>query len=75
LDGLKKFASEQHVREAFMQALQNDDNASIRVQAIDALVAANAKDRGFAAKLQEATKQEDNPYINNKVLQYVSGTK
>jgi hypothetical protein len=75
LEGLKKFASEQHVREAFMQALANDDNANIRVQAIDALTAANGKDRNLAEKLQEATKQEDNPYINNKVLQYVSGTR
>jgi HEAT repeat protein len=75
LEGLKKFAGEQHVREAFMHALANDDNANIRVQAIDALTAHNAKDRNLAEKLQEATKQEDNPYINNKVLQYVSGTR
>jgi HEAT repeats len=75
VEGLKRYANEQHVREAFMQALQNDENANIRVQAIDALVDANAKDRKFGEKLQEATKQEDNPYINNKVLQYVSGTK
>ena len=75
LEGLKKFASEQHVREAFMQALANDDNANIRVQAIDGLTAANPKDRVLAEKLQEATKQEDIPYINNKVLQYVSGTR
>jgi hypothetical protein len=75
LEGLKKFANEQHVREAFMHALANDDNANIRVQAIDALTATNARDRALAEKLQEATKQEDNPYINNKVLQFVSGTK
>ena len=75
LEGLKKYASEQHVRAAFMHALQNDDNANIRVQAIDALTKENAKDASLAEKLQEATKQDDNPYIRTKVLQFVSATK
>lgn len=75
LEGLKKYASEQHVRAAFMHALQNDENPNIRVQAIDALTTQNAKDPVLAQKLQEVTKRDDNPYIQNKVLQYVSTAK
>ena len=75
MEGLKTFASEQHVRAAFMHTLQNDTNAGIRIEAIDALLARNSKDPELAAKLKEATKQDDNPYIRSKVLQYVGTTK
>jgi hypothetical protein len=72
LEGLKKFAGEQHVRAAFMHALENDVNPNIRVQAIDALTATNAKDHELAEKLQEVARQDDNPYVATKALQYVS---
>jgi len=75
LEGLKTFTNEQHVRAAFMHTLQNDDNAGIRIEAIDALMARNAKDPELAQKLTEATKQDDNPYIRSRVLQYVGTTK
>jgi hypothetical protein len=75
LEGLKTFANEQHVRAAFMHTLQNDDNAGIRIEAIDALLARNPNDADLAQKLTEATKRDDNPYIRNKVLQFVGTAK
>ena len=75
LEGLKKFAGEPHVRAALMHALENDDNPNIRVQAIDALTAANTKDRELADRLQEVAKQDDNPYVHIKALQYVSNSR
>jgi len=75
LEGLKTFANEQHVQAAFMHALQNDETAGIRIEAINALTAHNPKDSGLAERLQEATKQDDNPYIRTKVLQFVGTTK
>jgi hypothetical protein len=70
LESLKEFAGEEHVRAAFIYTLQQDDNAGIRKEAIDALVARNPKNPELAEKLREATKQDDNPYIRNRVLQY-----
>jgi hypothetical protein len=75
LEGLKKFANEQHVRAAFVHALQNDKNANIRVQAIDALTATNANDASLAEQFQEVAKRDDNLYIRNKALQFVSSAK
>jgi hypothetical protein len=75
LESLKTFANEQHVQAAFMHTLQNDDNAGIRIEAIDALMARNPKDPQLAQKLTEATKQDDNPYIQMKVLQFVGSTR
>jgi hypothetical protein len=75
LEGLKTFANEQHVRAAFMHTLQNDENAGIRIGAIEALLARNPKDPDLAQKLTEATRQDDNPYIRQKVLQFVGSTK
>jgi hypothetical protein len=72
---LKKYANEQHVRAAFVHALQNDKNANIRVQAIDALTATNANDATLAEELQEVTKRDDNAYIRTKALQFVSSAK
>jgi len=74
MEGLKTFANEQHVRAAFMHTLQSDPNAGIRIGAIDALLARNPKDPDLAAKLKEVTKQDDNPYIQQQVLQYVGST-
>ncbi len=53
---LKQFADEQHVRAAFMHTLQNDNNAGIRIGAINALLERNAKDPELGEKLQEVTK-------------------
>ena len=75
LEGLRQFADEQHVRAAFMHTLQNDDNAGIRIGAIDALLEHNAKDPRLAEQLQEVTKRESNPYIHNKVVQFVGSGK
>jgi hypothetical protein len=74
-EGLRKFADETHVRAAFIHTLQNDTNPSIRIEAIDALMARNAKDAALAKNLQEVTKKDDNPYIQRKVLQFVSASK
>jgi HEAT repeat protein len=75
LDGLKKYAGEQHVRAAFMHALQNDKSPNIRVEAIDALTKENPKDTSLADKIEEVTKRDDNAYVHNKALQYVSSTR
>jgi len=75
LEGLKTFAGEPHIRAAFMHTLQNDENAGIRMEAIDALLTRNAKDPELGQKLIEATKQDDNPYIRAKALQFVGTTK
>jgi hypothetical protein len=75
LEGLKTFANEQHVQAAFMLTLQNDENPGIRKEAIDALLARNPKNAELAQKLREATKQDDNPYIRSRVLQFVGTTK
>jgi len=75
LDGLKKYASEQHVRAAFMHALQNDKSPNIRVEAIDALTKENPKDSSLAKDIEEVTKRDDNAYVHNKALQYVSSTR
>lgn len=71
LEGLKTFANEQHVRAAFVHALQNDENAGIRIGAIDALTARNPKDADLVATLKEVRKRDDNPYVQNKALQFV----
>jgi hypothetical protein len=75
LEGLKTHANEQHVRAAFMHSLQNDANAGIRIGAIDALLARNPKDAELAQKLTEATRQDDNPYVRTRVLQFVGTTR
>jgi len=75
LEGLKTFADEQHVQAAFVHALQNDSNAGIRIEAIDALFARNPRDRKLAERVSEATKQDDNPYVRSKALQFVGTTK
>jgi HEAT repeat protein len=71
LEGLKTYANEQHVRAAFVHALQNDENAGIRIGAIDALTARNPKDAALAETLKEVRKRDDNPYVQNKALQFV----
>src|SRR5262249_7667686 len=75
LEGLRKFADEQHVRAAFMHALQNDDNDGIRTGAIDALLQHSDQDPQFGEKLREIAKHEKNPYIRKRELQAGSGTK
>jgi hypothetical protein len=75
LEGLKSFANEQRVQAAFVHTLQSDENAGIRKEAIDALLERNPKDRDLAQRLTEATKQDDNPYIRSKVLQFVGSTR
>ena len=75
MEALQKFADEQHVRTAFVFTLQNDDNAGIRIKAIEALTARNSKDRALAKSLEEVTKQDDNPYVRSKVLQFVDTSK
>jgi hypothetical protein len=71
LEALEKFADEQHVRVGLMQALKNDDVVGIRKGAIDALTASKSKDQALAKSLQEVTKNDQNPYIRSKVLQFV----
>jgi hypothetical protein len=75
LEALDKFADERHVRVALMQALQNDDVVGIRKGAIDAFIAGKSRDRELAKSLQEVTKNDLNPYIRSKVLQFVDTAK
>jgi hypothetical protein len=75
LEALKQFAGEEHVRAAFMNSLAHDDNPGIRVQAIEALTTQNAKDSELARSIEELTKEEDNPYIRTKALQFVGTSK
>jgi hypothetical protein len=75
LEALDKFADEQHVRVALMQALKNDDVVGIRKGAIDAFIASKSRDRELAKSLQEVTKNDQNPYIRSKVLQFVDTAK
>ena len=58
-----------------MHTLANDDNAGIRVEAIEALTKQNAKDSELAKTIQEVTKTDDNPYIRTKALQFVGTSK
>jgi hypothetical protein len=75
LEALKEFADEQHVRAALMHTLENDENPGMRVQAIDALTKHNSNDRELAKSLQEVTKNNEDPYIRSKVLQFVGTAK
>jgi hypothetical protein len=75
LESLKTFANEQHVQVALMHTLQNDMNAGIRLEAINALMTHNPKDSSLAEKMREATKEDDNPYIRSRVLQFVGTAK
>jgi len=75
LEALRKFADEQHVRIALMNALKSDPVVAIRIGAINALTASKSKDQALAKNLQEVTKNDDNPYIRSKVLQFVGTTK
>ena len=75
LEALHKFADEQHVRVALMHALKNDQVVGIRIGAIDALTASKSKDQALAKSLQEVTKNDENPYIRSKVLQFVGTSK
>jgi hypothetical protein len=58
-----------------MHTLENDNNAGLRKEAIDALLARNPKDSELAEKLNEVTKQDDNPYIRSRVMQFIGTTK
>jgi hypothetical protein len=73
LKALKQYIGEEHVRNAFMHSLANDEIAGIRVEAIEALT--QSKDAALAQSIQEITREEDNPYIRMKVLQYVGTSK
>jgi len=75
LESLKQYASEQHVRQAFMNTLANDENPGIRIEAIEALTTQNSNDSELAKTIQEVTKEDDNPYVRTKALQFVSRTK
>jgi hypothetical protein len=75
LEALKNYADEQHVRIALMHALKSDPVVSIRIDAINALTASKSKDQALAKNLQEVTKNDENPYIRSKVLQFVGTTK
>jgi hypothetical protein len=73
LEALRRSVGEEHVKSAFMHTLANDDNAGIRVAAIEALT--QSKDAKLAQTIQELTKEEDNPYIRMKALQFVGTSK
>ena len=75
LEGLKQYADEQHVRAAFMQTLANDNNAGIRIAAIEALTTRNPNDKELAKSIQEVARKDENAYIRSKSLQFVGTSK
>jgi hypothetical protein len=70
LEGLIPFAGEEDVRTALIHALANDRIEGIRLQAIEAL-ARYSKDESVARTIQQLTKDDDNPYVRAKGLQFV----
>jgi hypothetical protein len=72
IEGLTPFAAEEDVRSAFLQALASDSDAGIRVEAINALSKTQgSRDDAFARTIQEITKEESNPYVRMRALQFV----
>jgi len=58
-----------------MHTLGNDDNAGIRVQAIEALTIKNSNDTELAKTIREVTEKDDNFFIRAKGLQFVETAK
>jgi len=70
LKGLKAYAGEEVVRQALVHALANDQNAGIRMGAIEALTQ-YSNDEQVARTVQEVTKDDDNAYIRSIGLRFV----
>ena len=62
------------VRRALIEALGNDENAGIRVEAIDALTR-YASDDVLSEYVREATGRDENAYVRMKALQFVGTRK
>jgi hypothetical protein len=65
LEGLKQFAGDAQVRKTLAQALLTDDNAAVRMQVVDLLVA--HRDDSMVGMLQSVMQREDNGYVRLKV--------
>jgi HEAT repeat protein len=65
LEGLKKFAGEEEVRAAFMQALMSDPNDGVRVAVVDALAPVTDSE-AMASRIEEVTRHDDNTYVRLK---------
>lgn len=70
LEGLKQFAGDASVKKAVANVLQKDDDAGVRVQAIDLL--AEHHDDSIVGALQNAVQKEDNPYVRAQVTQLLA---
>lgn len=73
LDGLKQFATEARVRTALVVAVQKDDDARVRAQAIDLLAAHH--DDSLVGVLQNAVQREDNPLVRAQITQLLAQLK
>lgn len=64
LEGLKPLSGDAAVRQGISQVLLTDDNAALRMQAIDLLVA--HRDDSMVGVLQNVVQREDNNYVRLK---------
>lgn len=64
LEGLKPLGADAAVRKVLSQVLLTDDNAAVRMQAIDLLVA--HRDDSMVGVLQNVVQREDNNYVRLK---------
>ena len=73
LDGLKEFANDLSVRRVLANVLLKDDDASVRVQAIDLL--ATHHDDSLVGVLQNVVQREDNTYVRAQITQLLDQLK
>jgi hypothetical protein len=70
LQGLVPFAAEADVKAAFIQALKTDRNEGIRAQIVETL-GRYAADELVVRSIEQATRDDESPYIRAKGLQFV----
>jgi hypothetical protein len=73
LDGLKQFVTDTRVRTALMVAVQKDEDARVRAQAIDLLAAHH--DDSLVGVLQNVVQREDNPLVRAQIIQLLAQLK
>ena len=64
LEGLKPISTDPEVRKTLAQVLLTDDNAAVRMQVVDLLVA--HRDDSMVGMLQSLMQREDNGYVRLK---------
>jgi HEAT repeat protein len=74
IQGLKPYATRADVQAAFMHSLENDADAGIRVEAVEALTRNGGHNTSLAKALEPFTRDE-NSYVRMKVLQFVGNNR